>query len=74
MDYQAFFSDVVNWIGQTNQAAAKYGMEHEQFWLWVVESSGALTKKYQDNKLVIRQMIMLIEWLEEIYESRKIKK
>ncbi|MEV2908592.1 hypothetical protein ABNF65_08000 [Paenibacillus larvae] len=51
--------------------AMKYGIENEQFWVWVADSSGALSKKYQENRLVIKQMIMLVEWLEEVYENRK---
>lgn len=71
MDYEAFFRDVVAWIGQANQAALKYGMENERFWVWVADSSGALCKKYQENRLAIKQMIMLVEWLEEVYERQK---
>ncbi|NTX59016.1 hypothetical protein [Myxococcus sp. CA039A] len=71
MDYKAFYADVVDWINQANQAAASYGMENQQFWAWVADSCGALAKKYQENRLVIKQMIMLVEWLEEVYESRK---
>ncbi|MDT2208069.1 hypothetical protein P7H11_19210 [Paenibacillus larvae] len=71
MDYKALYADVVDWINQANQVAMKYGMENEQFWVWVADSSGALCKKYKDNRLVIKQMMMLVEWLEEVYESRK---
>ncbi|MED1786172.1 hypothetical protein P4V47_01365 [Brevibacillus laterosporus] len=66
MDYKAFYDDVVGWINQANQAAAKYGMHDEQFWAWVVESSSAISKKYQDNRLVIKQMLMLVGWLEDV--------
>ncbi|GEC93759.1 hypothetical protein [Brevibacillus brevis] len=69
MDYKAFYDDVVNWINQANQAAAKYGMHDEQFWAWVTDSSAAISKKYQDNRLAIKQMLMLINWLEEVYEN-----
>lgn len=69
MDYKAFYNDVVGWINQVNQAAAKYGMHDEQFWVWVVESSSAISKKYQDNRLVIKQMLMLVGWLEDVCEN-----
>ena len=68
MDYQAFYNDVVAWIGQANQTAARFGMHSEQFWAWVADSCGAMCRKYQDNRLVIKQMIMLVEWLEEVFE------
>ncbi|MBG9737105.1 hypothetical protein [Paenibacillus alvei] len=71
MDYRAFYDEVVNWISMANQAAAQYGMTSEQFWAWVADSSGALCKKYQENPLVKKQMMMLVEWLEEVYEKQK---
>ncbi|WP_110933272.1 hypothetical protein [Paenibacillus bouchesdurhonensis] len=70
MDYGAFFADVQTWIGQANQAAAQYGMQSEQFWTWVADSSSAICDKYQGNRLAIKQMMMLVEWLEEVYERQ----
>ncbi|WP_080833232.1 hypothetical protein [Cohnella massiliensis] len=71
MDYKAFFTDVVDWISQANQAAARYGMENLDFWKWVADSCGTICLKYQDNRLVIKQMIMMTEWLEEVYNQRR---
>lgn len=71
MDYQAFFNEVVNWINQTNQLAAKHGMESSDFWTWVTRSTGELADKYNNNPLVIKQMVMLHEWLDEIYFNSK---
>lgn len=73
MDYRALYDDVIDWIEQVNQAAAKYGMESSDFWMWVADSAGALSKKYQEHRLVVKQMVMLVEWLEEVYESRREK-
>lgn len=69
MDYKAFFNDVVGWINQANQAATRYGMQKPDFWVWVADSSGELCRKYQDNRLAIKQMMMMVEWLEEVYEK-----
>lgn len=71
MDYKALFADVESWIGQVNQTAMRSGMESPDFWAWASESAAAICRKYNDNRLVIKQMIMLIEWLEEVYESRR---
>jgi len=71
MDYKAFFDDVLDWINQTNQLAVKYGMESNEFWSWVTRSTGELGNKYNNNPLVIKQMVMLHEWLDEIYFSNK---
>jgi hypothetical protein len=73
MDYAAFYADVVEWINQANQAAFRLGMDSSDFWAWVADSTGELCKKYQENRLVIKQMIMLVEWMEEVYETRKAK-
>lgn len=70
MDYDALFRDVVEWIGQANQAAMKYGMDKSEFWQWVAESSSGLCKKYHENRLVIKLMMTMVEWLEEVYEGR----
>ncbi len=74
MDYQAFYNDVVEWIGKANQAALQHGMQSENFWAWVALSAGEICAKYQDNRLVIKQMMMMTEWLEEVCENQKVSK
>ncbi|MGG1878156.1 hypothetical protein ABDI30_11390 [Paenibacillus cisolokensis] len=69
MDYKAFFADVEAWIGQANHAAMRHGMDNPEFWQWVADSSGELCRKYQEHRLAIKQMMMLVEWLEEVYEK-----
>lgn len=69
MDYQAFYSEIANWIIQVNQQAATLGMQSNAFWDWVMTSSGELGNKYGNTDLVIKQMLMLIEWLEEVYKK-----
>ncbi|MFD2703842.1 hypothetical protein ACFSVM_25765 [Paenibacillus shunpengii] len=71
MDYQAFYNEVVKWIAQVNQAAMKFGITSPDFWKWVADSSAEICARYQDNQLVIKQMIMLVEWLEEAFERQK---
>ena len=71
MDYKAFYGDVLTWIGQANQAAVSHGMESVEFWTWVTSSSSDICAKYQDHRLVIKQMLMMAEWLEEICEEVK---
>jgi hypothetical protein len=67
MDYQKFFNEVVDWINQCNQMAMKQGMNSDAFWNWVTSSTGEMCTRYKNNQLVIRQMVMLYEWLEDIY-------
>lgn len=71
MDYKAFFSDVEQWIQAANQQAVKLGMDKPDFWDWVAESTSTLCRKYHDHRLAIKQMLTLVDWLEEVYESRR---
>jgi hypothetical protein len=69
MDYKAFFADVLDWINESNRMAARHGFENIVFWEWVSHSIGELSNKYDNNKFVINQMVMLFQWLEEVYEE-----
>lgn len=71
MDYQKFYSEIVEWIMQVNQKAVQLGMESPEFWSWIMTSVGEFEVRYEKNKLVIKQMVMMVEWLEEIYFERK---
>lgn len=74
MDYKAFFWDVYLWIEDVNRAVPHFGgMNNPAFWAWVAESSGKICAKYHNHRLVIKQMIMLVEWLEEVYDNQKTK-
>lgn len=69
MEYKAFYSEVANWIQQCNQVAIQHGMHSNDFWTWVMRSVGELSDKYGNNELVKRQMIMLVDWLEDLYNN-----
>lgn len=71
MDYKRFFDEVVEWIGQANQMAIRHGIGSETFWNWVTSSTADICRRYNDNPLVIRQMMMLADWLEDAMERSK---
>ncbi len=72
MDYKAFFWDVCQWTEQVNLAVPHFGgMENPAFWAWVAESSSGICVKYQNHRLAIKQMMMLVDWLEEVYHERR---
>ncbi|MEK4854810.1 hypothetical protein NST04_33580 [Paenibacillus sp. FSL H7-0756] len=71
MDYKALFWDVYQWTQQVNEAAARHGMQNPEFWQWVADSTGAICRKYNDHRLAIKQMVMMVEWLEEVYEKQR---
>ncbi|WP_028592604.1 hypothetical protein [Paenibacillus massiliensis] len=70
MDYKAFFWGMFLWTQAVNENAKKYGMQAPEFWQWVADSCGAIFRKYEDNRLAVKQMVMLVEWLEEVYEKQ----
>lgn len=63
MDYQKFYNEVVAWIAEVNNKAVQYGLSSNQFWDWVMQSVGQFEIRYNNNELVIKQMVMLVEWL-----------
>ncbi|OPG94109.1 hypothetical protein B2I21_33095 [Chryseobacterium mucoviscidosis] len=71
MDYKAFFWDMFLWTQGVNDAARQFGMQSPDFWKWVADSGGAICRKYEDNRLAVKQMVMMIEWLEEVYEKQR---
>lgn len=71
MDYQKFFNEVVSWINEANDNAVKLGLESSEFWTWVTRSIGEMCNRYDNNPLVIKQMVMLHEWLDEIYHNSR---
>jgi len=73
MDYKAFYTEVADWIMQVNQIAVQHGMDSDEFWNWVSSSMGKIANKYNNNKLVQKQMVMLFSWLEDVYAETKSK-
>jgi len=73
MDYKAFYAEVADWILQVNQVAVQHGMDSIDFWNWVSSSMGQIANKYNNNKLVQKQMVMLFSWLEDVYAETKSK-
>lgn len=71
MDYEAFYAEIVVWINDCNQKAVSFGITSSEFWTWVMDSVGEMCDRYQNNELVQRQTIMLVEWLQDIYEKAR---
>ncbi len=71
MNYKKFYQEVAIWINQSNQYAMQFGLNSNEFWTWVLDSIGDICNKYNNNELVQRQMMMLHDWLIDIYERGK---
>lgn len=67
MDYKKFYAEIAEWIIQSNQMAAQYGMHSTQFWKWVMDSLAAICERYGNNSLVLEQAAMLHKWLNDFY-------
>lgn len=74
MDYKAFYAEIADWILQVNQQAVRHGMDSDAFWRWVTQSMAEIGNKYGNNKLVVKQMAMLYQWLEEVYAEGRVSK
>ena len=69
MDYKKFFDEISDWILMVNQKASEHGMQSDAFWDWVMQSSGEFGVRYKNNDLVVRQMLMLLDWLELVHKK-----
>lgn len=49
--------------------AVDLGMQSDAFWAWVTEYAGQIGNKYGNTDLVVKQLLMLIDWLEEVYKN-----
>lgn len=67
MDYEKFFSEIAAWIQSVNQMATTHGMDSDPFWKYVMQSSREICERYGNNDLVLKQMVMLYAWLEDVY-------
>lgn len=67
MDYKKFYSEIADWIMQSNQAAMQYGMDSQEFWQWVMDSLAVICERYRNNSLVLEQAAMLHKWLNDFY-------
>lgn len=71
MDYRSFFADVTEWMAESNKQLGQYSIDSQPYWDWVIHSTGQLCNKYGNHPLVIRQMSMLINWLDDAWKKSK---
>lgn len=66
MNFKQFFGDVVLWMEKSNEMVKQCSIHSEEYWSWAFQSSGELCKKYGNHPLAIKQMSMLIDFLEDM--------
>lgn len=69
MDYSNFYGEIVQWINDANHNAGVMGFSSDSYWEWVIKSTGEICNKNNNQELVVRQMSMLIEWLEDSWKK-----
>ena len=70
-DYRKFMNEVVDWIEAQEEAAQRFGFGSEQYFDWVFKTSGQLCDKYENHPFVSRQMLMIFEYIDEVFKNQK---
>jgi len=74
MNYQNFFSDVMEWINACNNKVKTVGFNSNELWQWVSYSLAKLCEKYDNHSLAQAQSVMLWNWLNEAEDEFNVKK
>lgn len=65
LDYRAFYNDVVDWIYQAQEVERLKGFGTDEYIEWVVQSVVQICEKYNNDKFVQKQMMMLWNHIDE---------
>lgn len=71
LDYHEFMNKVADWIVAQENAAQRYGFGSVEYFEWVFESSGKLCDEYENHPFVSRQMLMIFEYIDEVFKNQK---
>ncbi|KST48207.1 hypothetical protein AOY36_13690 [Enterococcus faecium] len=69
MDWSAFFSDLTDWMRQANQVLQRYPITSDQYWEWLVRTTGELENKYNNHPLVVKILGTIIGYQDENYKK-----
>lgn len=67
--YDQFYSEIARWINTCNLKAVELDFHSEEYWDWVSLSIANISERYNNHILVKRQMVMLYEWLYDMYQE-----
>lgn len=70
MNYHAFFQDVISWMDNVNEVVKQHSIFTNEYWDYVIKTSGELCNKYGNHPLVVAQMGMLITYLDNVYKQQ----
>lgn len=69
MNWAAFFSDLTEWMKQANQVLQKYPITSDQYWDWLVKTTGELGNKYNNHPLVVEILGTIIGYQDKNYKK-----
>lgn len=71
LNYHEFLNQVADWIVEQEKVAQKFGFGSVEYFDWVFESSGKLCDEYENHPFVSRQMLMIFEYIDEVFKNQK---
>lgn len=69
MNWPAFFSDLTEWMRQANQVLQRYPITSDNYWEWLVRTTGELSNKYDNHPLVVSILGTIIGYQDENYKK-----
>ncbi|MGM7557120.1 hypothetical protein [Aerococcus christensenii] len=64
-----FYKDLSDWVEKVNQKSKE--LNEKDYWQFVLTSIGELSDKYSNNQLVVRILLVHLEFLEEMSKQNK---
>lgn len=71
MDWNAVFSDLHEWMKESNQMTQLYPITSDRYWEWLVRSIGDLGNKYNNHPLVLGFLNAIITFQDENVQKLK---
>lgn len=69
MDWNTVFSDIQQWMQESNKVLQRYPITSDDYWTWLIRSIGELSTKYDNHPLVIGFLTVLIDFQQKQYEG-----
>lgn len=69
MDWKSFFEDLQILMANANDYLKQLSLQSEDYWSWLVKSLGELGNKYGNHPLVVKMLIDVVNYQQEIYDK-----
>ena len=71
MNWVAFFNDLQEWMKASNVMLQRAGLTSDTYWKWLTETLGMIETRYNHNPLVVKILVVVVDYQEE--QWRKVK-